>query len=168
MKPGKLSSIPQSLEGENRSRRVSSAHTRTAALHEPTTQTLIPFCFVSRCSPGWFRTQGEPQSQPPGCWKHTGHVIWLWGEIPSCFSEQFSSELKFKLRSLKLRNSGAGALAQWLRVMAVLTENPGSIFSTHMVAHSCLQLQYQGTQCYLLASERILVVQSTLQADSHK
>jgi hypothetical protein len=33
---------------------------------------------------------------------------------------------------------GAGEMAQWLRTLAVLPKDPGSILSTHMTAHSFL------------------------------
>jgi hypothetical protein len=39
---------------------------------------------------------------------------------------------------------GAGEMAQWLRVLAVLPEDPGSVLSTHMSVDKCLQLQFQG------------------------
>jgi hypothetical protein len=32
----------------------------------------------------------------------------------------------------------AGEMAQWLRALAALPEDPGSIPSTHMTAHTCL------------------------------
>jgi hypothetical protein len=33
---------------------------------------------------------------------------------------------------------GAREMAQWLRTLASLSENPGSIPSTHIAAHNCL------------------------------
>ena len=35
-------------------------------------------------------------------------------------------------------------MAKWLRILVILEEGPGSIPSTHMVAHNYLQLQFQG------------------------
>jgi hypothetical protein len=42
-------------------------------------------------------------------------------QFPSIFQAQFP---------------GAGEVTQWLRVLATLTEDPGLILSTHVVAHS--------------------------------
>lgn len=36
-----------------------------------------------------------------------------------------------------------GMMAQWLRELAPLTDDPGSIPRTHMVAYNHLQLQFQ-------------------------
>ena len=33
---------------------------------------------------------------------------------------------------------GTGEMAQWLRALTALSEDPGSIPSTHMAAHNCL------------------------------
>jgi hypothetical protein len=44
----------------------------------------------------------------------------------------------------KHHKTGAGEMAQRLKALAALPEDPGSIPSTHMVAHNCLQLQFQG------------------------
>lgn len=33
---------------------------------------------------------------------------------------------------------GAGAMAEWIQTLAALTEDPGSVPSTHMVAYNCL------------------------------
>ena len=38
-------------------------------------------------------------------------------------------------------NGGAGEMAQWLRALDALPEDPGSIPSTHMAVHNCLQFQ---------------------------
>lgn len=35
-------------------------------------------------------------------------------------------------------------MAQQLRALAALPEDPGSVPSTHMAAHNCLKLQFQG------------------------
>jgi hypothetical protein len=43
-------------------------------------------------------------------------------------------------------------MAQCLGALAVLAENLGSIPGTQIEAHNCLQLQFQGIQCPLLAS----------------
>ena len=44
-------------------------------------------------------------------------------------------------------------MAQWLRALAPLREDLGSIPSTHMETHNCLLFaQLQGIQCPLLAS----------------
>jgi hypothetical protein len=37
----------------------------------------------------------------------------------------------------------AGEMTQRLRALAVLPEDSGSIPSTHMATHSCLELQFQ-------------------------
>ena len=37
----------------------------------------------------------------------------------------------------------AGGLAQWLRARLALVEDPGTIPSTQMLAHACLELQFQ-------------------------
>jgi hypothetical protein len=37
---------------------------------------------------------------------------------------------------------GAGEMAQQLRSLNALPEDPSSILSTHVAAHNCLQLQY--------------------------
>ena len=39
---------------------------------------------------------------------------------------------------LKIDTSGAGEMAQWLRALSALAEDPGSIPSTHMVAKNPL------------------------------
>jgi hypothetical protein len=44
----------------------------------------------------------------------------------------------------KTIKQGAGEMSQWLRVLAALPEDPGSIPSTHMIAHNCVYLQFQG------------------------
>jgi hypothetical protein len=38
----------------------------------------------------------------------------------------------------------AGEEEKWLRADVALVEDPGLIPSTHMVAHNCLELQFQG------------------------
>ena len=38
--------------------------------------------------------------------------------------------------------TGAGEKTQWLRALAALPENPGSIPRTHLVAHNLLELQF--------------------------
>lgn len=43
-------------------------------------------------------------------------------------------------------------MVQWLMALAALAENPGSIPSTLMEAHTCLWLQLQGLQNPLLES----------------
>lgn len=42
-------------------------------------------------------------------------------------------------------------MAHHLRALTALPEDPGSLPSTHMVAHNLL-LKFQGTRCSLLAS----------------
>ena len=49
---------------------------------------------------------------------------------------------KEREKERKSYNVGAGELAQWLRALAALPEDPGSISSTHMVGHTCLWLQF--------------------------
>lgn len=39
---------------------------------------------------------------------------------------------------------GAGEMAQWLKVLAVLPEEPGSISSIHIAAHNCMYFQVPG------------------------
>lgn len=41
---------------------------------------------------------------------------------------------------------GPGEMAQWLRVVALLAEDPGPISSIHTVAHNHPSLQFQGIQ----------------------
>jgi hypothetical protein len=41
-------------------------------------------------------------------------------------------------KSLKENNVGAGEMAQWLRALTALPEDPSSIPSNHMVAHNHL------------------------------
>jgi hypothetical protein len=41
---------------------------------------------------------------------------------------------------------GAGEMAWWLRAPVALTEDPGSVSSTHMVAYNHLYLQFQVLQ----------------------
>jgi hypothetical protein len=50
-------------------------------------------------------------------------------------------ELKPKMRK---KSAGAGEMAQWLRVLVDLSEDPGLIPSSHTTAHNHLQLQFQG------------------------
>jgi hypothetical protein len=50
------------------------------------------------------------------------------------FSFVFLLDCSFK----NLRNIGAGEVAQWLKALAALPENPGSIPSTHMAADNPL------------------------------
>jgi hypothetical protein len=33
---------------------------------------------------------------------------------------------------------GVGEMAEWLKVLAALPEDPGLVSNTHMMAHSCL------------------------------
>ena len=47
-------------------------------------------------------------------------------------------------------NIWAGETARWLKVHAVLAENPGSVFSTHTFANNHY-VQFQVSQCPLLA-----------------
>lgn len=42
--------------------------------------------------------------------------------------------------------NGSGEMAQWLKLPAALPEHPSLPPSTHMVAHSHLYFQFQGTQ----------------------
>jgi hypothetical protein len=52
-----------------------------------------------------------------------------------------------------LRQNSFLGLAQWLRALAVLPEDPGLIPSTHMVAYNHLQLQFQEVLCPLLTAK---------------
>lgn len=44
-------------------------------------------------------------------------------------------------------------MAQWLRTVAILSEDPGMLPNFYLVVHKHLELQFQGTQCSLLFSE---------------
>jgi hypothetical protein len=44
----------------------------------------------------------------------------------------------------------AGEMAQWLRTLVVLPEDPSLISRTHMAAHNSLQLQSQGIYPFIL------------------
>jgi hypothetical protein len=52
----------------------------------------------------------------------------------------------------KRKITGDGEMAQLVRALAALPEDPGSISSTHIAAPNCLELQFQGiphlTQTY--------------------
>lgn len=39
---------------------------------------------------------------------------------------------------LKFKDSGAGEMARYLRTLVILAEDPGSVLSTHKVAHDYL------------------------------
>lgn len=55
------------------------------------------------------------------------------------------------------KTSGPREMVQELRVLIADAEGPGSVSSTHMVAHNCLQV-------YLLASDASLRLPSVLHA----
>ena len=42
------------------------------------------------------------------------------------------------------KNGGTGEMAQQLRALAMLAEDPSSIPRTHMATHNCLWFQFQG------------------------
>jgi hypothetical protein len=44
----------------------------------------------------------------------------------------------------KIIDVGAGEVAQWLRVLAALSQDPGLIPSIYMTATNCMQSQIQG------------------------
>jgi hypothetical protein len=44
---------------------------------------------------------------------------------------------------IKITGVEAGKMAQWLRTLAVLPKDPGSISSRHMAAHNCVRVQLQ-------------------------
>ncbi|KAK7798640.1 hypothetical protein U0070_002731 [Myodes glareolus] len=46
------------------------------------------------------------------------------------------------IESLKKKIPGAGEMAQRLRALTALPEDPGLIPSTHMAAHNCLKMQF--------------------------
>ena len=46
-----------------------------------------------------------------------------------------------------LVKNGPGEMAQWLRALAVLPKDLGSITSTHMAAHNCQRLSYICFMC---------------------
>ena len=52
-----------------------------------------------------------------------------------CYIETMSQKVKIKVILLKNELGGAGEMAQKLRALAALLEDPGSISSTHMVVH---------------------------------
>lgn len=68
---------------------------------------------------------------------------------------QSMSDPASKLNSTQLSVGKGGQRVQWLRTLAILAEDPGSIPSTHMVLHNHLSLQSQGIQCPLLNSVAI-------------
>lgn len=61
-----------------------------------------------------------------------------------CILGQATLLLWVPLFSFKNQMGGAGEMAQWLKSLAVLPEDPGSIPSTHMAAHNSLSHQFQG------------------------
>lgn len=62
----------------------------------------------------------------------------------------------------------AGEVAQWLRAMAALEENLGSIPSTRMATKNYLKLQFQGIWCPLLASLGTACTQYTDVGETHE
>ena len=56
-------------------------------------------------------------------------------------------------------------MAQWLRSLAALPEDLGSVLSTHSDTHNHLQLQFQEISCPLLASLGISGAQIEMQAE---
>lgn len=44
-------------------------------------------------------------------------------------------------------------MGQWLRTLTVLAKDLGLVLSAYKEIHNCLQLQFQGMQCILLASQ---------------
>lgn len=86
--------------------------------------------------------------------KHTGtqgHVTESsGGKTPAFQSFQESFCVLISIHKTKIRG---WEIAQWLRTLATLLEDPSSIPSTHMVAHNhCLQLQFQEIWCPFLTS----------------
>lgn len=44
-------------------------------------------------------------------------------------------------------------MSQWLKILAALVEDPGSVPRTHLTVYNCLQLQFQRSQYLLLAPQ---------------
>jgi hypothetical protein len=55
------------------------------------------------------------------------------------------ASLRYLVKSCLLKREEEGETAQWLRALAALPEDLGSIPSTHTAAHNCLELQFQGS-----------------------
>jgi hypothetical protein len=47
--------------------------------------------------------------------------------------------------SLKNVYSGAGEMTQWLRTLAALSGNPGSLTSTHKIAYNTSNFSFRGS-----------------------
>ncbi|CAO2608825.1 hypothetical protein LEMLEM_LOCUS13963 [Lemmus lemmus] len=47
-------------------------------------------------------------------------------------------------KQIQESDTGLEEMAQRLRALTALPEDPGSIPSTHMAAHNCLKIQFQG------------------------
>jgi len=64
---------------------------------------------------------------------------------------------------------GVAEMDPWWRALVAPTEHPGSAPSTHMVAHNYPSIQFQGVQCYLLASKgnRNAYAHTCMQALTH-
>lgn len=54
-------------------------------------------------------------------------------------------------------------MVQWLRALTFLTEDLGSVLSTHMVAHDCLRFPFQRIQWPLWPPKQMLGAQIHMQ-----
>jgi hypothetical protein len=52
----------------------------------------------------------------------------------------------------KKQGEGAGEMSQWLKALAAVAEDLGSVHSTHMMAYSHPYCQFQGIQPSFLTS----------------
>jgi hypothetical protein len=82
------------------------------------------------------------------------HILGNYVEDVRCFLIAFRSLLKF-LFPYNRSNKKGGAMAQQLRTLAVLAEDPSLVDSTHRAAHNLLLLKFQEIHCCLLASTDI-------------
>jgi hypothetical protein len=111
--------------------------------HSPHTHTHTPrqgfsvylwLSWNSFCRPGWPRTQ-----------KSTCLCLPSAGIKGVCHNSPATGTL------LKELETGTGEMVQWSRAI-VLGEDLGSVSSIHMLAHECVELQFQRTRHPLLAS----------------
>ena len=64
----------------------------------------------------------------------------------------FSPNIPLSFLKTLIMQVGAKELSEWVRRLAALSEDPGSIISAYMEAHSRVWLQLQGLWYFLLAS----------------
>lgn len=55
---------------------------------------------------------------------------------------------------VRIKNNWCGVreMAQWSRALATLSEEPGSILSTQMADHNCMQFLFLGIACSVVVS----------------